>query len=168
MKYAILVVILTFFMGCNKPDPNPEKQDEIYKDLSAEFELATKRLEAETKNLTKLESEKEKVIPQTGQIKFAVRKINETQATITKLQQQKQFFEIKLELRKNDVRDRYMEARRGGRKWPDPEEIIAYQSFIKMQRQKLEWDKNKGVKKNVPHGTGAKSEHGAPPAAEHH
>ena len=168
MKYAVVLIILCFFTSCNKPDPTPETSDEIYKDLLVELDLASKGLESETKNLAKLEAEKEKVVPQTGQIKFSLKKIYETMATITKLQQQKQFFEIKLELRKNEVRGRYMEARRGGKKWPDEAEITAYQAVMKMQRDKLLWEKNKGNKKNVPRGTETKKEsaHGAeaPPA----
>ncbi len=165
MKYVCFLLILSILVGCNKPDPTPENSDEIYKDLLVELDLASKGLEAETKNLSKLEAEKDKVIPQTGQIKFATRKVNETQATITKLAQQKQFFEIKLELRKNEVRDRYMEARRGGRKWPDAEELASYQAVMKLQREKLQWDKYKGKKTDVPRGT---EKSPAPAGGEHH
>lgn len=171
MKILFIVVILSFFFGCNKPDPTPETSDEIYKDLLQELDLATKALEAETKNKEKLDAELNRAVPQTGQIKFAQKKVNETLATINKLAQQKQFFEIKIELRKAEVRDRYMEARRGGRKWPDQGEISGYKAIMKLQRDKLEWEKNKGQKKSVPHGTSAPSAHGeAPPAPEggHH
>ena len=165
MKYVCLLLIICYLTGCNKPDSTPETSDEIYKDLLVELDLASKGLEAETKNLVKLEAERDKVVPQTGQIKFATRKVNETQATLTKLSQQKQFFEIKLELRKNEVRERYTEARKGGRKWPDPVEITSYQAVMKLQREKLEWDKNKGKKKDVPHGT---EKSGAPAEPAHH
>lgn len=170
MKFIIYVVILSLFLGgCNKPDPNPENSDEIYKDLLEELDVATKALESEKKNLEKHESELRKVAPQTGQIKFAQKKVYETQATITKLEQQKQFFEIKIELRKAEVRQRYLEARKGGRKWPDQAEIDGYKAVMKLQREKLEWEKNKGQKKDVPHGTksAGTSAHGeAPPAPE--
>lgn len=167
MKFLIFVGILSLFLGCNKPDPNPENSDEIYKDLLQELDVATKALESEKKNLEKLEGEFQKVVPQTGQIKFAQKKLYETQATITKLEQQKQFFEIKIERRKADVQARYMEARRGGRKWPDQAEIDGYKAVMKFQREKLEWEKNKGQKKNVPHGTkeAGSSGHGEAPAA---
>jgi hypothetical protein len=168
MKILIFVIILGLFSGCNKPDPNPELHDEIYTDLLQELDIATKGLEAEEKNLTKLEEERDKAVPQTGQIKFAQKKVYETEATITKLRQQKQFFEIKIELRKAEARARYLEARKGGRKWPDPEEIANYKEAMKLQREKLTWDKNKGHKKDVPRGTSG-GEHGeAPPPAEHH
>jgi len=164
MKILFFILILSFLSGCNKPDPTPETSDEIYKDLLQELDVATKALEAETKNKEKLEGELNKAVPQTGQIKFAQKKVYETQATINKLAQQKQFFEIKIELRKADVRDRYMEARRGGRKWPDQAEIDSYKSIMKFQRDKLEWEKNKGQKKSVPHGTPPAASHGEAPA----
>lgn len=167
MKIFIFVLILSVFSSCNKPDPNPENSDEIYKDLIQELDLATKALEAEQKNLTKLEEELQKAAPQTGQIKFSQKKVFETQAVLTKLAQQKQFFEIKLELRKAEVRERYLEARRGGRKWPDLTEVESYKAVIKLQRDKLEWEKNKGKKKDVPRGTPAAGEHRAPPSSGH-
>lgn len=156
-----------FFVGCNKPDPNPENSDEIYKDLLQELDVATKALEAETKNVEKLKLELQNAVPQTGQVKFAQKKVNETQATIDKLAQQKQFFEIKIELRKAEVRSRYHEARRGGRKWPDLAEIEGYKAMMKLQREKLEWDKNKGQKKSVPHGTSEQATDNKPAASGH-
>lgn len=125
----------------------------IYQDLLQELDVSTKGLESEYKNLEKLMAEKEKVVPQTGQIKFSQKKIFETENTITKLKQQKQFFEIKLAIRKTEVMDRYLESRKGGRAWPDKDEIVTYRSTLKLQREKLNWDKAKGMKKEVPRGT---------------
>lgn len=152
MNYFLVLITLTVFSGCTKTNPNPEATDPIYIDLNQELDVATKGLEDELKNLSKLYSEKEKVVPQTGQVKYADKKIYETQSTITKLQQQKQFFEIKMAVRKNDVQNRYSESLKGGRQWPDKEELANYNSTIKLQREKLNWDRNKGVKK-VPRGT---------------
>lgn len=165
MKILIFITIISIFTGCNKSDPTPEVSDEIYKDLLQELDVATKGFESEIKNLEKLEQDRNKAVPQTGQIKFAQKKVFETQATINKLAQQKQFFEIKIELRKAEVRQRYMEARKGGRKWPDPIEIENYKAVMKLQRDKLEWEKSKGQKKDVPHGTKKEAaSHGEAPA----
>lgn len=165
MKNLFAVLFLCFFVGCNKPDATPETSDEIYGDLLQELDVANKGLESEIKNLEKLQQEQVKVVPQTGQIKFSQKKIFETQNTIAKLQQQKQFFEIKVELRKNEVRDRYLAARRGGKPWPDLAEIQNYKSTIKLQRDKLTWEKTKGMKKDVPRGTKEKA---APSEGEQH
>lgn len=165
MKLALFILILGILVGCNKPDPHPENSDEIYKDLLQELDVAAKALDGEVKNLEKLQFERDKAVPQTGQIKFAQKKVYETQATINKLSQQKQFFEIKIELRKTEVRERYLEARRGGRKWPDTAELDNYRAVMKFQREKLEWEKNKGQKKDVPRGTSSGSKPAAPASA---
>ena len=115
MKKLFFILFYCFLTSCNKIDANPESSDVIYQDLQQELEVSVKGLESENKNLEKLLLEKDKVVPQTGQIKFSQKKIFETENTITKLKQQKQFFEIKLALRKNEVMDRYLESRRGGR-----------------------------------------------------
>lgn len=167
MKYLVILLLCTLFCACNKPDPTPETSDEVYKDLLQELDVATKGLESEQANLAKLKSELGSIIPQTGQIKFAQKKIFETENTITKIAQQKQFFEIKIELRKQEVRNRYNESRHGGRKWPDPDEIENYKSTIKLQREKLSWEKNKGVKKDVPRGTEKNSGSGSGQGSSH-
>ena len=153
MKPLLFILFYCFLASCSKTDANPETSDVIYQDLLQELEVSTKGLESESKNLEKLMLEKEKVVPQTGQIKFSQKKIFETQNTITKLSQQKQFFEIKLAIRKKEVMDRYLKSRKGGRPWPDKEEITTYRSTLKLQREKLSWDKTKGMKKEVPRGT---------------
>ena len=153
MKNMVFILFLSILASCSKTDTTPEIADEIYKDLQQELEVSTKGVESEEKNLQKLEFEKQKIVPQTGQIKFSQKKIFETQNTLTKLSQQKQFFEIKLEQRKNEVRLRYAESKAGGRQWPDLNEIMLYKSTLKLQREKLAWDKNKGMKKQVPRGT---------------
>lgn len=155
MKYLFFVLILSFFVSCDKKDPNPELSDEIFKDYVQELDVATKALDSEEKLYQGLLDEKRKVVPQTGQIKFVQKKIFESERRMDGLKQQKQFFSIKIELRKSDVRARYKESLAGGRKWPDEEELALYRSAIKFQREKIAWDKNKGMKKNVPRGTTA-------------
>ncbi len=165
MKTLIILVFFFLLSSCNKTDPTPETSDEIYKDLLEEFEVASKGLESEQKNLQKLQQERDSAVPQTGQVKFANQKVNETLATVNKLQQQKQFFEIKIELRKSEARRKYLESKKLGKPWPDPVEIANYKASMKLQRDKLNWEKNKGMKKDVPRGT---KEHGAEPAKAEH
>lgn len=133
----------------------PELSDEIYKDLLIELDVATKELEAEEKNLEKLVADKEKAAPQSGQIKFANKKVFESENKITALKQQKQYFEIKVEQRKNIDRNNYLDSLKNGKTWPNKEEVEEYKTTIKLQRDKINWDKNKGNKKDVPRGTSA-------------
>lgn len=159
MKIATLItfLLLLTLTSCKKENPSPELNDEIYQDLTQELAVATKNLESEEKNFEKVKHELLNVAPQTGQIKFAQRKVTETENNIIKLRQQKQFFEIKLELRKDDIRARYLESFKKGKPFNNDKEIEDYRAVIKFQRDKLAWEKNKGTKKNVPHGTEKKA-----------
>lgn len=149
MKIAvILLYFLILSVGCNKKDPNPEQKDEIYKDYMQELEIANKSVEAQEKEVEKLRLELNVAVPQTGQIKYAQKKFFEAEKVLDKFKQQRQFFQIKLEQRKADVQQKYDASLNGGKPFPDEEEIKNYQSTLKLQREKIRWDKTKGVKKD--------------------
>ena len=154
MKIFFLASFLMFFVACTPGDPRPELADPIYKDLAQELDIARRALELEEKNLKELEKEKSLVVPQTGQIKFANKKISDSQEKIMILGQRLQYFKISLERRASVARTKYSESlASGGRAWPDQEEAALYYSVTKFQRDKLVWDRTKGVKKDVPRGT---------------
>lgn len=154
MKRLFLIIILAFFASCAKTVSNPETSDEIYRDLQQEFSIAAKSLEEEEKNLISLKKERGIAIPQTGQIKFSNKKVSDSEERLNQLKQQKLYFEIKLETRKEYVRDRYAESlRSGGRPWPDKNETDLYRAVMKFNKDKIAWEKEKGSKKPVPHGT---------------
>ncbi len=153
MKLIIFALFL-FFLGCTKVDPHPETRDEIYVDLGQELEIVTKALEGAEKNLLLAKDEMKKAIPQTGQIKYATKKLRNAEAYLAEMKQRKIFFDIKRERRKNYVQFRYQESLgSGGRPWPDQKEIEEYRTVVKFNRDKLEWDRNKGMRKDVPRGT---------------
>jgi hypothetical protein len=159
MKYLIIATFIMFFSSCKEKIANPEKLDEIYLDLVAELDIASKSLEAEEKNMATLISERNLVVPQTGQIKFINKKISDSEAVLTRLKQQKLYFEIKIEQRIHADRQNYEASlKKDGKPYPDKDEISLYKSQVKFHREKLEWDKNKGVKKQVPRGTDQKTE----------
>lgn len=173
MKILILALFLLSISSCNKSDPTPELHDPIYTDLQTEFDIAVKATEAEEKNLEKLQKELEKAIPQTGQVKYATKKVRDSEERLNELKQQKTYFEIKIERRKFEVRDRYAESlRKGGRPWPDQKEIDMYKTVTAFYRDKLAWEKTKGVKKkDVPRGTeksGGEAGHGSAPTEGGH
>lgn len=154
MKYLIFAAISLFFTACNTKNAHPEQLDSIYKDLVEELEISKKSLEEEEKQLAKLTAEKDQAIPQTGQIKFANKKISDSQNKINFLKQQKLFFEIKIAQRIEHSKIKYEESLKpNGKPWPDPEEAALYKSVARFQRNKIAWDKNKGIKKDVPRGT---------------
>ncbi len=160
LNVFFIVIFLFLTASCSKEDPNPEKKDEIYQDLLSELDIASKSLEEEEKNLASLKKELEKAIPQTGQVKYATKKVQVSQEQVEILKQRKTFFEIKIEMRKHQVQQRYKESlRKDGRPWPDQEEITLYRSISKLNRDKLAYDRNKRMvkDKDVPHGTKAES-----------
>ncbi len=169
MKILILAIFLVSISSCDKVDRTPETRDEIYTDLQTELEIANKSLESEQKNLEKLKRELDKAIPQTGQVKYATKKVRDSEDRLNILAQQKTYFEIKIERRKFEVQQRYQESlKKGGRPWPDQKEIEMYKTVTAFYRNKLNWEKTKGVKKDVPRGTktaGAEAGQGSSPAS---
>lgn len=154
MKSLFLLLFLAALASCVKTVANPEVSDEIYIDLQQEFALAAKALEEEEKNLISVKKEREAAIPQTGQIKFSNKRVSDSEERINQLRQQKLYFEIKLETRKEHVRDRYAESLRpSGRPWPDKNEAALYKAVMKFNKDKISWEKDRGSKKTVPHGT---------------
>ena len=154
MKCLIYIAVMVILTACAQKDPNPELLDGIYKDLVAELDLARRSLELEEKSLLDLVKEKSIAIPQTGQIKFAIKKISDAEEKIMIMKQRVIFFEISVAQRVGLARIKYGESlRTGGKPWPDKEEVALYNSATKFQRDKLEWERNRGIKKIVPRGT---------------
>jgi hypothetical protein len=159
MKCLIIATFIFLFSSCKEKIANPERLDEIYLDLVAELDIATKSLEAEEKNMATLIGERKLVVPQTGQIKFINKKISDSETMLTRLKQQKLYFEIKIEQRIHAAKQNYEASlSKNGKPYPDKDEISLYKSAVKFQREKLEWDKNKGIKKKVPRGTEQKTD----------
>ena len=165
MKKATITLLFMLLgslalLSCNKRDLNPELSDTIYLDLKNEQEIAEKNLAAEESQYTKVTIELEKVIPQTGQIKNAKKRVFESGNNIDGYRQQLKYFQIAVEIRKNEARSRYLESlAAGGRPWPDQAEIDDYRIRLKLQKEKLGWGKKpepgkgKSDTKTVPRGT---------------
>ncbi|MBC7464909.1 MAG: hypothetical protein H7256_02865 [Bdellovibrio sp.] len=169
-KYLMILSLLLCF-SCSKKDPHPESKDEIYSDLLAEQDIMTKSVDAAEKELVNMEKALKGAVPQTGQLKQMEIKFFESKNIFEKLKQQKQYFDIKVEERKQEVGLRYEESlTKSGRKWPDPKEIEIYKQRLKMYRDKIAWDKNKGIVKAKPKtAVGAPvGGHGAAPSAAEH
>lgn len=147
--HLILIVLCALALSCKKEDPTPELSDKIFKDLQAELEIAKKNTQNEESQQKKVFEELQKVIPQTGQRKYAEKRVFDSQGQLTTYQQQEKYFEVKLEERRIYVRKRYLESLLpNGRPWPAPEEDAEYELRLKLRRAKLDWDK-----KSVPRGT---------------
>ncbi len=145
----LLILVCAFGLSCKQEDPTPELSDKIFKDLQSELEIAKKNTEFEVSQQSKMSVELKQAVPQTGQRKFAEKRVFESASQLTVYRQQEKYFEVKLEERRIYVRKRYLESLLpNGRLWPSPEEAAEYALRLKLRRAKLEWDK-----RNVPRGT---------------
>lgn len=152
-KHCILLILclipLFLLQSCKKVDETPESSDPVYSDLKAELEISTKQEIDMKAQLAKDIKAYKETPPQTGMYTLMRNKMSTSENLLSIVQQQKKFFEIKMEQRKIEVRARYQESlRKDGRAWPDPKEIADYKIRMKLQRDKFEWDT-----KNVPRGT---------------
>lgn len=147
MKNTLFIAFLASFfaLGCNKPEPNPETRDPLYTDYLAELDLAKKSLEAEEKTYSEHETAFKATVPQTGQIRYARKRLEESKAKIDRLKQQVTYFELKVANRLKETRKKYLIAFNSGKIWPDPKEIEEYRSVLKLRRDKIAADHNERI-----------------------
>lgn len=146
---SLLCIILVSGASCTKRINNPELNDVIYTELTKELSLSVKQETDLVKQLEKDTLIYKKTVPQEGNSTTNRNKMNTTENLLDIIRQQKKFFEIKIEQRKNYVQERYNESlRKDGRPWPDEKEEQDYKIRLKLQRDKFSWDSQ-----NVPRGT---------------
>jgi hypothetical protein len=140
IKFAFFFIISLFLAACNKPEPNPELKDPIYQDFQTELSIVDKNLEGAKKQLAEHEATLAAVVPQTGQIKFAQKRVFDAQNVISTFEQQKKYWMIRAEQRRNYVRKKSMQAFQKGEKWEDPTELEEYMTEKRLRAAKLHWD----------------------------
>ena len=157
MKISRLLLILNLFafllmQSCQKVDETPETSDPVFADLRSELEISAKQeIEIKTQVAKDAKAFRE-TQAQSGLYTIMRNKMSGSENLLNIVQQQRKFFEIKMEQRKLDVRSRYQESlKKDGRPWPDEKEIADYKIRMKLQRDKFQWDT-----KNVPRGADVK------------
>lgn len=143
MKLFSVLTLSLLLVACNKPDPTPELKDPIFNELSSSISSLTQQLEAEMKTLEENQASLKQVIPQTGQNKYAEKRIRESTERITKLNQEKRYFELKLEAQRIKARKSYLQAYNKGESWPNPQEWVDYQAEKKFRLASRVWDVKK-------------------------
>lgn len=177
-KIILLLLLSFFFLGCDKPNPEPEKLDPIYEALQKEAAAANSAFVAAEKELEGFKKDLEAVVPQTGQIKYAQKRVYETEAKVAKLRQMRDYWQLRVESRLKWDREKYLVAYKAKKPWPPPEEFAEYQAQLALERAPRQWDLRQrldqaklGMKLKTPgeHGEGTEGggEHGAAPASEH-
>lgn len=146
----ILLLIPFLIAACNKPDPNPELRDNIYHELNNQLAEVTHALEAEEKTLAGHEASLKEVVPQTGQIKFAQKRVFESQAKVDKMKQEKAWLELRVKERLQETKKTYFKAFKAGKDWPDPKEFEEFEAQSKLQKAKRQWDVKARIEATAP------------------
>lgn len=160
MKYLFVLFSLIFIVGCNKPEPNPELRDPIYSDLNAQLGEVTGKIATEKKNLEGFQQTLKDVVPQSGQVKYAQKRVDDCQDKIDHLSQEKDYLDLKIKDRLAFSRHSYMAAFKKGEAWPDPKEYESYKVEQKFRKAKLAWDVKDRMKEAgvLPDSAGGKKE----------
>jgi len=146
MKYIFALISLLFIAGCNKPEPNPELRDPIYADLNTRLGEVTGQIATEKKNLEGFQTALKEVVPQTGQVKFAQKRVNDSEDKLVRLNQEKDYLELKSKDRLASTKHNYLVAFRKGETWPDPKEYESYKIEQKLRKAKMSWDVKERMK----------------------
>lgn len=150
MRLLSVIIISILLISCNKPDPHPELKDPIYSDVSALLATTTQALEAEKKTLEGNIKALGDVVPQTGQIKYAQKRVDESKAKIVFLEQEKQYLELKRAARQKEAQKSYSVAFKKGETWPNPEEWRSYEAEKRLRNAKRNWDVKERMKELHP------------------
>lgn len=136
----VLLIVLIALVACNKRDPFPERTDAIYQDIQSELSLVRRNMVDTQALLSEHEANLKKVVPQTGQIRYAQKRLWETRKVMELFQQQEKYWIIREEQRRLYVRRRAIEAHEKGEKWSDPEELREYLAEKKLRQARMQWD----------------------------
>lgn len=140
MRILTILSLLLCLSACTRIDKNPELRDPVYMDIQNEIQTLKAELEGKTKELLSFKKELLDVVPQTGQIKFVQKRINETEAHITHLEQEILYYELRKESRAEDSRKAYHESLKASTTWPDPKEYDSYLTEKKLRLAKKSWN----------------------------
>lgn len=146
MRVISLLFISLFLFACNKPLSNPELSDPIYSDLSSMLASTTQAIVAEKATLMGHEKALQEVVPQSGQIKYAEKRVKESKERINRLEQERLYLELKLNNRKRVSQSSYAKAFEKGEPWPNPKEWESYLLEKKFRSAKKDWDVRERMK----------------------
>jgi peptidoglycan hydrolase CwlO-like protein len=165
MKKASFYLLFFFFLisGCHKPASNPESLDPIFTDLEKQTKDVAVQVTDTQKQLDDFEKAMETVQPQTGQIKYAQKRVYETRARLEKLQQKLRYLQLHTETRLNEDRKAYLRAFNKNEPWPDPAEYESYKAQRALEETPIIWNVNARKERflSPPPKHGASEENGS-------
>lgn len=170
MLRLLLLFLPPLLLACNKPEANPEARDPLYQELQSQKSLVTKLIADTQKKLEEKKTELNSVKPQTGQIKYAQKRLWETQRALDTLIQQEKYWTLRISEREKVARTDYLKAFREGKPWPDPKEFEEYSVEKRLREAKQDWDQKKRIEKykleNPMGGVAPAGSEAAKPATE--
>jgi hypothetical protein len=142
----LMVFAIFVSLGCSRPDPQPELQDPIWNDLRAQLGVTRKNIEDFRKLLEEHQAVVAQVKVQTGQIKYAEKRVWETKKYLETLYQQEKYWLLRIAERQVRTRANYLKAFKEGKPWPDKEEISQYMAEKRLRQASLQWDSRDRIK----------------------
>jgi hypothetical protein len=136
----IIILALVSLVGCNRPDPAPELKDQVYQGLSSQLAETTRAIAEENKRLEEHKKALSEVTPQTGQIKFAQKRVFDSGAKLDRLKQEQQWLELRVSERRRHAKIQYLKAFKSKEPWPDPLEFEQYKTEKRLRAAKKNWD----------------------------
>lgn len=155
MRFFIILLLGSLISACDRPEAEPEKRDPLYLSVVSEEQSVRSQRIALMKELEGFEKDLLMVAPQTGQIKYAQKRVFETQEKITKLEQLEKYWKLKAVERKAFSRRKYLEAYSKKETWPNPEEYQEYLAEKKLIDAPRAWN----VKSRLAQEVGSLSGH---------
>lgn len=126
VQLLFCLMLLPLIGGCKSRNPNPELSDKIYQDLKSTRDRLDKQVESEQKELEADQKALEEAPPQTLDLKQAQMNVKKASDQLVYLQQQLEFYKIRVERRRLEVRLSYDQAFDQGKAWSGDKEYAAY------------------------------------------
>lgn len=141
--YYLVLASLIVLGGCNSKNPAPELVDPLYLELEKEKKSAEADVKAAEEALAVAEDNMKKVVPQTGQIKYAAKRLNEAKNRLIQTKQYVQYFDVKIESRKWAAREEYLKSYYGKSPWPRQEPLETFLLNKTLGQTPKEWSAKK-------------------------
>lgn len=137
--FFTLILALPLLQACERPDPNPELKDPIYRDLKDRAKGFEKSAGDIEKSLEDLKDAVDKAEPRSLDLIKAEREYSRAREQLLTLEQKARYYKIRAERRKLEGRAAYKKAFAKGEKWPKPEEHQKYLSYLKLKEAPRDW-----------------------------
>lgn len=139
ISMIFVFAMLFALVGCNKPDPNPELLDPIYKDLQSNEKSNS---DSYTSELAKQEETKKKIEeaePNSIDLAQARKELKKSELVAVKYKQMALYYKIRAERRKVVDHITYQEAFAQKKPWPDRTEYSKYETNVRLNSVNLNW-----------------------------